>query len=166
LAGPMKVTVCSLARELRLNPKRIIAEIRGEGIYAARSTDRIPAGIVRRLRAKFRRPRAPGHPRPIGPLPAGHISSGPIPAGPITGPITGPINDAADHTNCVSITGIARVGGFNGPASRNDFNRQDFDPGKNGRSDGLTTDEIDFLLSILSPNKRKPKRRLASKASA
>jgi len=54
---PMKVTVASLARELRVDSRRIIADARCEGIYVALPTDRVPISIARQIRAKRRRPK-------------------------------------------------------------------------------------------------------------
>jgi hypothetical protein len=138
----MKVTVCSLARELRLSAKRIIVEARGEGLYAARSTDIIPPGIARRIRAKYRKPRASVN---------------------LTDPI-GPSNNL----------GIAKVSGvtrFDRPTSHHNLERPDFDAHYGAsediiKSDGLTTDEIEFLLSILSRRRQKPQAKAHAKALA
>ncbi|HEY6328858.1 MAG TPA: hypothetical protein VI756_05940 [Blastocatellia bacterium] len=175
----MKVTVCSLARELRLNPKRIIAEARGVGLHAARSTDRIPNGIARRIRAKYRQPRGSANPaymvpettptpKPESPLRNLRGSSrlpGEGPPKPVSRRASAqPIEHGRSARNIASpgnIVRITNVAGFARPLASNRVARKEA-----VKPEGLTTDEIEFLLSILSPPRRKAGGKHSPKASA
>jgi hypothetical protein len=61
----MKVPIYSLAKELRLDNRRIIADACGEGVYVTQPTDLIPIQVAHRIRAKYqKRPSSPpGLPR-------------------------------------------------------------------------------------------------------
>jgi hypothetical protein len=61
----MKMPIYSLAKELKLDNMRIIADARCEGVYVTQPTDRIPIQVAHRIRAKYqKRPSSPpGLPR-------------------------------------------------------------------------------------------------------
>jgi hypothetical protein len=60
----MTTPIDSLAKELRLDGRRLIADARIEGIQVTHTTDHIPVEVACRIRAKYRRAKTlPGLPR-------------------------------------------------------------------------------------------------------